>query len=100
MRRHLDIRAPAAALADYLGVSAMGLHRLFRDSTGLSPGRAFLEIKMREAQRLLRQENATVKETALALGYRHLGDFTRAYTRFHGQSPSQQSSSGSDGAVC
>ncbi len=99
MRRHLDIRAPASALADYLGVSAMGLHRLFRESTGLSPGRAFLEIKMREAQRLLRQENATVKETALALGYRHLGDFTRAYTRFHGQSPSQHSIGG-EGRGC
>ncbi len=98
MRRHLEIRAPAAALADYLGVSPMGLHRLFRESTGLSPGRAFLEIKMREAQRLLRQENATVKETALALGYRHLGDFTRAYRRFHGQSPSQHSIGGEGGS--
>lgn len=90
MRRHLDIRAPAAALADYLGLSAMGLHRLFRDSTGRSPGRAFLEIKMREAHRLLRSEEASVKETALALGYRHPGDFTRAYVRFHGHAPSRQ----------
>jgi AraC-like DNA-binding protein len=90
MRRHLDIRAPAAALADYLGLSAMGLHRLFRESTGLSPGRAFLEIKMREAQRLLGREQTSVKETALALGYRHPGDFTRAYGRFYGQPPSQR----------
>ncbi len=89
IRRHLDIRAPAAALADYLGMSAMGLHRLFRDSTGRSPGRAFLEIKMREAQRLLARGDTSVKQTALALGYRHAGDFTRAYARFHGQPPSR-----------
>jgi AraC-like DNA-binding protein len=88
MRRHLDIRAPTSALADYLGLPPIGLHRLFRQSTGLSPGRAFLEIKMREATRLLSQQDATVKETALALGYRHPGDFTRAYTRFHGRPPS------------
>ena len=91
MRRHLDIRAPAAALADYLGLSAMGLHRLFRQSAGLSPGRAFLEIKMREAAVLLRRPETSVKETALALGYRHPGDFTRTYTKFHGKPPSRRS---------
>lgn len=90
MQRHLDIRAPAASLADYLGLSPMGLHRLFRQSTGLSPGRAFLEIKMRAAERALRQAGSSVKETALTLGYRHPGDFTRAYARFHGHPPSQR----------
>lgn len=87
MQQHLDIRAPAAALADYLGLSSMGLHRLFRHSAGISPGRAFLEIKMREAKRLLRHTGCSVKETALSLGYRHPGDFTRAYTKFHGRPP-------------
>lgn len=88
MRRHLDVRAPAVALADYLGVSAMGLQRLFRDATGLAPGRALLEMKMREASRLLARPGSTVKTTALALGYRHPGDFTRAYIKFHGSPPS------------
>ena len=90
MRRHLDVRAPAAALADYLGYSAMGLQRLFRRATGRAPGRAFLELKMREAARLLARPGSTVKETALALGYRHPGDFTRAYARFHGSLPSSR----------
>jgi transcriptional regulator GlxA family with amidase domain len=90
MRRHLDIRSPAAALADYLGLSAMGLHRLFRKAVNLSPGQAFLELKMREAQRLLRSPGKSVKETALELGYRHPGDFTRAYVKFHGYPPSQR----------
>lgn len=89
MQQHLEIRAPAAALADYLGLSAMGLHRLFRESAGISPGRAFLEIKMREAKRLLMHARISVKEAAFHLGYRHPGDFTRAYVRFHGQTPSQ-----------
>ena len=87
MQRHLDIRAPAAALADYLGLSAMGLHRLFRQSTGLSPGRAFLEIKMRAAEAMLSRGKSSVKEVALGLGYRHPGDFTRAFAKFHGHSP-------------
>ncbi len=90
MQQHLDIRAPAAALADYLGMSAMGLHRLFRQSAGISPGRAFLEIKMREAKRLLKHSDYSVKEAALSLGYRHPGDFTRAYSKFHGRLPSKR----------
>ena len=98
MRRHLDVRAPAAALADYLGVSAMGLQRLFREATGRAPVRALLEMKMREASRLLSRPGSTVKETALTLGYRHPGDFTRAYAKFHGHPPSDRSASrlGSD----
>lgn len=90
MRRHVDIRAPGMALADYLGLSVMGLHRLFQQSAGVSPGRAFLEIKMREAERLMGGGEFSVKEVALTLGYKHPGDFTRAYTRFHGHPPSQR----------
>lgn len=89
MLRHLDIRAPASALADYLALSAMGLQRLFRRASGRPPGQAFLELKMREAGRMLASRGATVKGTALALGYRHPGDFTRAYAKFHGRPPSK-----------
>lgn len=88
MRRHLDLRAPAGALSDYLGLSAMGLQRLFRKTTRMSPGRAFHELKMREAQRLLCSPGTSIKEVAFALGYAHAGDFTRAFAKFHGQSPS------------
>jgi AraC-like DNA-binding protein len=88
MRRHLDVRAPAGALADYLGISPMGLQRLFRQAVGLSPGRAFHELRMREASVLLARPGASVKAVALGLGYRHPGDFTRAFTRFHGHPPS------------
>lgn len=88
MRRHLDVRAPAGALADYLGMSPMGLQRLFRQSVGISPGRAFHQLRMREANALLARPGASVKSVALGLGYRHPGDFTRAFTRFHGHPPS------------
>ena len=89
MLRHLDVRSPVAALADYLGLSAMGLQRLFVKAAGLSPGRAFLQIKMREAEALLKRRGSSVKEVALALGYRHAGDFTRAFARFHGHTPKE-----------
>ena len=88
MRRHLDIRAPSRALADYLGISPMTLHRLFREAAGLSTGRAFLDLKMNEAARMLQQPGVSVKEVALTLGYHHPGDFTRAFKKRFGVSPS------------
>lgn len=91
MRRHLDVRAPARALADYLGVSPMGLQRLFRASAGLSPGEAFQQLKMREAELLLRRPGVAVKAVALDLGYRHAADFTRAYAKFYGHPPTSRS---------
>lgn len=87
MRRHLDIRAPAEALADYLGVSTMTLQRLFRNGAGISPGQAFNEIKMNEAAVLLKRPGSSIKEVAFALGYRHPGDFTRAYKKRFGNTP-------------
>lgn len=87
MRRHLEVRAPARALADYLGISPMGLQRLFRRAANLSPGEAFQHLKMREAATMLRRPGVSVKETAFALGYQHPGDFTRAFAKFHGGSP-------------
>lgn len=89
MRRHLDMRAPVRALADYLGVSPMTLQRLFREAGGLSTGQAFLEIKMKEASKLIKAGNASVKEVALSLGYSHPGDFTRAFTKYFGFPPSE-----------
>lgn len=95
MRRHLDIRSPVAALADYLGVSPMGLQRLFRQATGTSPGRAFLEVKMQTARAMLTDSHLPVKAVALALGYRHTGDFTRAFAGFFGHPPSKGRQAGS-----
>lgn len=88
MRRHLEVRAPAAALADYLGVSAMGLQRLFQGAVGLSPGKAFLRLKMGEAVKMLQRPGVSIKEVALSLGYRHPGDFSRAFRQHHGFAPS------------
>lgn len=89
MRRHLDIRAPSRALADYLGISPMTLHRLFREAAGLSTGRAFLDLKMKESARMLELPGISVKAVALTLGYHHPGDFTRAFKKHFGFFPSQ-----------
>lgn len=88
MGRHLDARSPAAGLADYLGISAIELHRLFRKQAGESPGRLFHAFKMRQARARLREKGSSVKAVGFDLGYRNPGDFTRAYSRHYGHPPS------------
>jgi AraC-like DNA-binding protein len=92
MQRHLDSRAPARALAEYLGISTMTLHRLFREAAGVSTGQAFLDLKMAEAAKRL-HDGASVKEVGFCLGYRHPGDFTRAFKKKFDDTPTRHGSS-------
>ena len=87
--RHLHLQSMGGALADYLGLPPASLHRLFRRFRGAPPAKAFFERKMREARRLLAAKDLNVKQVGLQLGYKHPGDFTRAFTRFHGCAPSR-----------
>jgi transcriptional regulator GlxA family with amidase domain len=79
-QRQLDVQAPTAALAEYLGVSAMGRQRLFHQATDRAPGRALLRMKMRGSSRPLSRPGSTVKEAALTLGYPASG---RLHPRLH-----------------
>jgi AraC-like DNA-binding protein len=86
MESHLQCRQPAVRIADYLGISPSTLHRLFKQQLGHSPDIHFRQLKMSVAkQRLV--EGSAVKTVAYELGYRHPGDFTRAYARHFGHAP-------------
>ncbi len=92
----IDPRARAAAM-DYLrrigtaresvGVDVPpGVHRAFRDETGMTFARWRYAARMRTARDLLA---AGLKPSAVArrVGYAHLPTFSAAFTRFHGRSP-------------
>ncbi len=91
MESHLESRQPATRIADYLGLSASALHRLFKQQHGHSPDAHFHVLKMTAAKKRLVEGN-TVKAVAYGLGYRHPGDFTRAYTRHFGHGPGKAKS--------
>jgi AraC family transcriptional regulator of arabinose operon len=89
MESHLQCRQPAVRIADYLGISPSTLHRLFKQEVGRSPDVHFHTIKMVAAKKQL-SEGSPVKAVAYGLGYRHPGDFTRAYTRHFGHAPGME----------
>lgn len=89
MKENLELRDPVGSLADYLGISPAELLRFYRKHAGAPPRKIFLELKMLEAIRRLSLPDMSVKRVAFDLGYRHQGDFTRAFSRFFGTSPTK-----------
>lgn len=85
---HLDSREPIARLCDYLDVSQPTLYRVFASEAGLSPLAYVHQARMARARALLGDPTLSVKEVAHTLGYEHANDFSRAYKRFFGLSPS------------
>lgn len=88
MREHLATRQPLARVADYLGLSAATVRRLFRSHLGATVTGTIRDMRRREAERLLRIGTMSVKEVAYRLGYRFPHDFSRAFRRATGSPPS------------
>lgn len=88
MLEHLEASRPVEALARYLSMAPITLHRLFESVAGESPGVHFRRLKMERAKELLQQRGYSIKHTAYELGYRHPGDFSRAFRQYWKVSPS------------
>jgi AraC family transcriptional regulator of arabinose operon len=86
MNQRMDETKPIQQLQDYLQVSSATLKRLFLLKTAKNPQQYFHELKFKKAKSLLQTKGTSVKSVAIAMGYRHVNDFTRAFQR-HYQSP-------------
>lgn len=84
LRHNPDELEPVKKLCEYLQVSASTLKKLFQAHCGQSPQAFALEQRMNLARARLVAGEASVKEVAYALGYRHPNDFSRAFKRFFG----------------
>ena len=82
-----DLRVEDAAR--HLHISAVYLYKLFRAQCGRTPHDCLLEIRMQEARRLL-WERLPVSAVALAVGYRELPQFSRAYKKYYGHPPTKE----------
>ncbi|MEX0320859.1 MAG: ATP-binding protein [Puniceicoccaceae bacterium] len=72
-----------------LGMSRMTLYRKFKAITGDPPSQFVREIKMRAAVRMLVEEHLTVSEVADSVGFHELSNFSVAFKKFYGKTPSQ-----------
>lgn len=87
MRAEGEERLPLAALAEIAGFSPFHFSRLFREATGLPPGRFQIALRLERAKRLLLTTDLSVTEVCFAVGYDSLGTFTTRFTELVGVSP-------------
>ncbi|WP_442814239.1 helix-turn-helix domain-containing protein [Streptomyces sp. NBC_00151] len=63
--------------------------RLFKEETGLTPGRFLAAVRIHEAERLIEKTSMSITEVSYAVGYNSLGSFTNYFTASVGVSPSR-----------
>lgn len=72
-----------------IGVSQRQLQRLFKTHVGISPHQYLADHRVRQAKLLLTGTNLTISEVAEQCGYSTTSQFSRAFKKRFGQTPSQ-----------
>jgi AraC-like DNA-binding protein len=81
MKEHLHTRLDNRALARQLNLSEASLLRLFRTTTGRSPQKEHLRLRLNHAAELLRNTNESIDWIAEACGFWDRNHFTRVFTQ-------------------
>ena len=77
------------ALAALAGVSLRQLERLFAAHLGRTVSDTYLEVRLAQAEQLLRSTGMTVTAVAMACGFPSASHFSRCYARRFGLAPSR-----------
>ncbi|OCP14953.1 GlxA family transcriptional regulator [Ensifer sp. LC163] len=80
---------PLAFLAKKVGISRRQLERQFQTSTGCSPSRFYVKLRVERARALLEQTAMPVVEVAIACGFTSGSHFAKVYRTSEGESPIQ-----------
>ena len=83
----------AQELAKRLSASPRQLRRAFSEAGGTNFRSFLLETRMVRAAELLTSTDLRVNEIARRVGYREASQFTKAFRRAHGATPSEYRSS-------
>jgi AraC-like DNA-binding protein len=78
-------------------MSPYHFHRVFRATTGVSPGRFVAALRIEEAKRVLLETELDVGEICAEVGYQSVGSFTSQFARLVGVAPSRYRELARDG---
>lgn len=74
-------------IAAQVGVTTRHLQRLFQLHTGASPGRFYMNLRLRRARLLLQQTRMPVLDVAIAVGFTSHSHFSKRYREMYGATP-------------
>ena len=89
MENHLMEDIYCEDVARYVHISVFHFQRTFNVLTGMAVGEYIRKRRLSLAGEELTRQNAKVIDVALKYGYNSPESFTKAFTRFHGITPSQ-----------
>lgn len=77
------------SLADQLRMSPTQLTRKTKSLMDITPYSLIIKLRMEQAVRYLKEGDLNISEIAYKCGYQEVSNFSRAFTHFWGESPSQ-----------
>ncbi|AKJ65561.1 helix-turn-helix domain-containing protein [Kiritimatiella glycovorans] len=86
---HMDTPVDYRELACMLGLSYSAFRRLFKQFTGLPPGRYQRALRIRRAGDMLRRTRLPIGEIAERLGFESIYYFSRVFKKETGRAPSE-----------
>lgn len=84
---NLDKPPSLSLLCTQFSVGRTYLSRIFKEATGNSPVNYWIHAKMKEAKKLIREENLNITQISETLGFTSIHHFTRMFKRTTGLSP-------------
>lgn len=75
-------------MARHMGMGESSFAHKCRGILGVPPARAFVQIRMDQAAKMLKNSSVSIKEAAAFFGYENQYHFSRAFKGCHGKSPS------------
>ena len=76
-------------LASKLNMSVSAFHHKFKSAVGMGPLQCQKRLRLTEARRLMFDENKSVTETSLYVGYESVSQFIRDYRKMFNASPKE-----------
>lgn len=89
MAAQLDKEFSLSQLAREADMSVSHFSRLFKKATSFSPSQYFIQLRIQEAQRLLRETDRSVIDVGLDVGYSSPSHFAQVFRRTVGVSPTE-----------
>lgn len=76
-------------LASDVGLSRVQLHRKMKQLTGIAASDFIRNIRLKQAARLISENNVNISQVAYAVGFKSLAHFSTLFKKYYGVSPSE-----------
>ncbi len=87
MQRRLGDLPSIRSLSESVSLTPARLRQLFKMETGQSPKQYLKELRLREAEKLVRNTFLSIKEITFLIGARDVSHFVREFKKKHGLTP-------------